>query len=101
MARGRVLCGSAQERERLEPPSREINPLIRLPRENPPDLLFHPCHGGMSGIVNVQSLSRFLHDLSRALDRMERYPGPVSSFLFGDGYLSSDLYIELYIITSS
>lgn len=106
VARGRVLCGSAQERERLEPPSREINPLIRLPRENPPDLLFHPCHGGMSGIVNVQSLSRFLHgwtlnDLSRALDRMERYPGPVSSFLFGDGYLSSDLYIDLYIITSS
>lgn len=57
---------------RLELPSREINPLIRLPRENPPDLPFHPCHGGMSGIVNVQSLSRFLHgsilnDLSRDL----------------------------------
>lgn len=101
MARGRVLCGSG--RERLEPPSREINPLIRLPRENPPDLPFRPCNGGMSGIVNVQSLSRSLHgstlnDLSRALDRMERYPGPVSfllfffPFFFGDGFVDICIY---------
>lgn len=101
MARGRVLCGSG--RERLEPPSREINPLIRLPRENPPDLPFRPCNGGMSGIVNVQSLSRSLHgstlnDLSRALDRMERYPGPVSFlFFFFFLYIYIDLYITLKI----
>lgn len=94
---------SGRERERLEPPSREINPLIRLPRENPPDLPFHPCNGSMSGIVNVQSLSRSLHgstlnDLSRALDRMERYPGPVSfllfffPFFFGDGFVDICIY---------